>query len=218
MVKVYSDDDFNAVCEQKKKVTYLFIGVSAVYLAICIACLIYHISLPYADPMLALPKWIMYVVTVVYVAFAFPYLGIKYSRVRKYYRMLYYVSEGIKNDEQNYFVGFESCDLQKDYVDVVSCVFMTWNKKKQEWMRREAYMDAEKPLPDFSRGDLVRYITQSNFIIQYEILAKEVLEIEEIDEYYGDYEYGDEEEIPQESLDEIPQTGEIEDGAEGDIE
>ena len=126
MVKVYSDDDFNAVCEQKKKVTYLFIGVSAVYLAICIACLIYHISLPYADPMLALPKWIMYVVTVVYVAFAFPYLGIKYSRVRRYYRMLYYVSEGIKNDEQNYFVGFESCDLQKDYVDVVSCVFMTW--------------------------------------------------------------------------------------------
>ena len=85
-------------------------------------------------------------------------------------------------------------------------------------MRREAYMDAEKPLPDFSRGDLVRYITQSNFIIQYEILAKEVLEIEEIDEYYGDYEYGDEEEIPQESLDEIPQTGEIEDGSEGDIE
>jgi hypothetical protein len=218
MVKVYSDDDFNAICEQKKKVTYLFIGVSAVYLAICIACLIYHISLPYADPMLALPKWIMYVVTVVYVAFAFPYLGIKYSRVRRYYRMLYYVSEGIKNDEQNYFVGFESCDLQKDYVDVVSCVFMTWNKKKQEWMRREAYMDAEKPLPDFSRGDLVRYITQSNFIIQYEILAKEVLEIEEIDEYYGDYEYGDEEEIPQESLDEIPQADEIEEGSEGDIE
>jgi hypothetical protein len=168
--------------------------------------------------MLALPKWIMYVVTVVYVAFAFPYLGIKYSRVRRYYRMLYYVSEGIKNDEQNYFVGFESCDLQKDYVDVVSCVFMTWNKKKQEWMRREAYMDAEKPLPDFSRGDLVRYITQSNFIIQYEILAKEVLEIEEIDEYYGDYEYGDEEEIPQESLDEIPQADEIEEDSEGDIE
>ena len=46
MVKVYSDDDFNAVCEQKKKVTYLFIGVSAVYLAICIACLEDLISYP----------------------------------------------------------------------------------------------------------------------------------------------------------------------------
>ena len=205
MVKVYSDEDFNAVCEQKQKVLGVFVGVSAVYLFICIFCVIYHNSLPYADPMLALPKWILYVTTALYVSFAFPYIGIKYSRVRKYYKMLYYVSEGIKNDERNYFVGFEKCDLQKDYVDVVACVFMTWNKKKQEWMRREAYMDAEKPLPEFSRGDLVRYITQSNFIIQYEILAKEVLEIEEIDEYYGDeYEYeDDEEDVSQEENEQV---------------
>ena len=66
-------------------------------------------------------------------------------------------------------------------------------------------MDAEKPLPGFSRGDLVRYITQSNFIIQYEILAKEVLEIEEIDEYYGDeYEYeDDEEDVSQEENEQV---------------
>ncbi|MBR2341797.1 MAG: hypothetical protein IKA72_05265, partial [Clostridia bacterium] len=80
-------------------------------------------------------------------------------------------------------------------VDAVSCIFMTWNRKKSEWMRREVYFDAEKQLPDFSRGDLVRYVTQSNFIVQYEILAKSVLEIEEINEYdeYGkQYEEQDE--------------------------
>ena len=49
-------------------------------------------------------------------------------------------------------------------------------------MEREAYFDVEKPLPEFEEGDLVRYITQSNFIIQYEILQKRALEFEEVDE------------------------------------
>ena len=188
MIKIYSDKDFNAVCEQKSKVIFAFCGVTALYIAICIACVIAHSALPYADPKLPISEWIIYVTTVIYVAFAFPFLSIKFYRIRKYYKMLYYVSEGIKNDEQNYFVGFEECDLQKDFVDVVACVFTIWNKKKQEWMKRVAYMDAEKPLPKFERGDLVRYITQGNFIIQYEVLAKGVLEIEEQEEYYDDYE------------------------------
>ena len=199
MIKIYSDDDFNAICEQKKKILYVFFAVTAVYLAICIACLVYHISLPYADPMLPLPEWITYIVSVLYVVFAFPFMAIKYQRARKYYKMLYYVSEGIKNDEQNYFVRFEKCDLQKDNVDVVSCIFMIWNKKKHEWMKREAYIDAEKELPDFGRGDLVRYITQGNFIIQYEILERGVLEIEEIETEPDYEEYEEEEENSQEA-------------------
>ena len=209
MIKIYSDEDFNAIYEQKRNIFNVFLFVTFVYLVICVSCLIYHISLPYADPMLELPKWIVYIVTVIYCVFAFPFLGIKYYRARKYYKMLYYVSEGMKNDEQNYFVRFENCQLQKDYVDVVSCIFMTWNKKKHEWMKREAYIDAEKPLPDFGRGDLVRYITQGNFIIQYEILERGVFEIEEIDEYYEDYEYGDEEDVPEYALDEVPSEQEI---------
>lgn len=186
MIKVYSDEDFNQAYRQKNTVLYVFLGVFMVYLAGCIACLCYHISLPYAHPNLYIPKWIVYVLTVAFVCFSFPFMGIKFRRVNKYYKMLYYISSGIKNEEKNYFVKFEKCDIQKDNVDAVACVFMTWNRKKQEWMKRELYFDVEKPLPEFSKGDLVRYISQSNFIIEYEILAKSVLEIEEIDGY-GEY-------------------------------
>lgn len=195
MIKVYSDADFNAAYKQKKKVMNVFLGVLSGYLAICIGCVIYHASLPFGHANLEIPKWITYIATALFVSFAFPYLGIKYRRVSKYYKMLYYVSEGIKNEEENYFVKFQKSDLQKDNVDVLVCVFMTWNRKKQEWMKREAYLDVEKPLPDFDRGDLVRYVTQSNFIIQYDILQKKVLEIEEINEYnqYGEL-YGADEE------------------------
>ena len=189
MTNVYSDKDFQQAHQQKNKVLYLFLGVLAVYLAICIACLCYHISLPYKDPKSEIAKAIVYVASVAFIGFTFPYMGIKFRRVSKYYAMLRGISEVIKNEERNYFVKFEKCDVQKDDVDAISCVFMTWNRKKQEWMRRECYFDIEKPLPDFNRGDLVRYITQSNFILQYEILEKSVMEIEEINEYD---EYGNE--------------------------
>ena len=183
MIKVYSDEDFYGAYRQRTNVLYVFFGVSIVYLAICIACLCYYMSLPYADPNLEIPKWIVYILTAVFVGFAFPFMGIKFRRVNKYYKMLYYLSKGIKNEEENYFVKFAECDVQKDNVDAISCVFMTWNKKKQEWMKREVYFDVEKPLPEFSRGDFVRYLTQSNFIIAYEILEKSVFEIDEINEY-----------------------------------
>ena len=189
MIKVYSDEDFSQVYRQKNNVLYVFFGVLAFYLLGCIVCLCYYMSLPYADPNLYIPKLIVYLLTVGFVGFSFPFMGIKFRRVSKYYKMLHYISDGMKNEEKNYFVKFEKCEIQKDNVDAVACVFMTWNRKKQEWMRRELYFDVEKPLPNFERGDLVRYISQSNFIIEYEILAKSVLDIEEINDYdeYGNY-------------------------------
>ena len=183
MIKVYSDKDFNQAYKQRMNVLYVFIGALIAYLGMSIACLCYYISLPYGDALLWAPKWIVYILTAVFVCFAFPFMTIKFRRVNKYYKMLYYISQGMKNEEENYFVKFESCDVQKDNVDAVACVFMTWNRKKQEWMRREVYLDVEKPLPEFGRGDRVRYLTQSNFLIAYEILEKSVLEIDEINEY-----------------------------------
>ena len=110
--------------------------------------------------------------------------------------MLSYVCEGLKTEEKNFFYAFREKSLQKENIDVVSCIFETWNKKKQEWMEREVYIDAEKPLPNIESGDYVRYITQSNFIIKYEILQKQALEFEED----GDEEY--DEEIENETQDE----------------
>ena len=190
MVSVYTDADYLAVYKQKKRIFGVFLGITAVYLAICIAFLLYFMSLPYNDPGQTWPKICVYALSVLYMVFAFPYLGIKYSRCKRYYKMLTYVSIGLKNEEKNHFYCFEERTLQKDNIDVVSCVFETWNKKKQEWMDRETYCDCEKALPPFESGDYVQYIVQSNFVIQYTILQKKALEFEEIDdeEYEDEYE------------------------------
>ena len=97
--------------------------------------------------------------------------------------MLSYVSLGLKGGEGNYFYRFEEQSLQKDNIDVMGCVFETWNEKKQEWLDRVVYWDVEKPLPPFEEGDYAEYIVQSNFVIQYDILQKRALEFEEVDDY-----------------------------------
>ncbi len=197
MVTVYTDADYLSAIKQKKKIWWVFMSVTLCYLAICIGLVVYHISLPYASPKATLPKWIVYVLSAAYMIFTFPFMAIKFSRCSRYVKMLTYVSMGLKNEETNYFYCFDEKELQKDNVDVMACVFETWSKKKSEWMEREAYFDPEKPLPPFESGDLVRYIVQSNFVIEYEILQKKALEFEEVEDEY-EYEEDAEEEADEE--------------------
>ena len=179
MISVYSDADYLAAYQQKRRIFYAFLLITLVYLGFVLGWVFYHTTLPYADPRQALPRVIVYVASAIYVVLIFPFLAIKYSRCRRYYKMLGYVCEGLKMEELNYFYCFREKTLQKDNIDVVGCVFETWSRKKQEWLEREAYFDVEKPLPEIENGDLVEYITQSNFIIQYNIVEKQALEFEE---------------------------------------
>ncbi len=197
MVSVYNDAYFLAVYKQKRRIFWFFMAITALYVGLCLGCWIYYMGLPYGVSIAKAPKWTVYLGTVAYILFAFPYLAIKWSRVRKYFRMLTYVSEGLKNEEKNYFYCFDEKSLQKDNIDVMSCVFETWNKKKQEWREREAWFDPEMPLPEFESGDYVQYVVQSNFVIQYRMIAKKALEFEEVDDDY------------QESLESLRQTKEM---------
>lgn len=184
---VYNDADLLAAVKQRKKVLGVFWVITLVYAAFSIGWWIYYMGLPYADPMQALPQALVYVATGLYVLFLFPFMGIKYHRINRYYKLLCTISEGIKTEEKCYFAFFAEKDLQKENVDVVSCVFKTWNKKKQEWMEREVYHDVEKEWPDLEQGDLVQYAVQSNFLVRYEVLERCALTAEELGEDEEDY-------------------------------
>ncbi len=182
MTSVYTDADYLSAYKQKQKLWWIFVSVTAVYLAICIGLLIYHISLPYASPKGTLPKWTAYILSGIYMIFTFPYIAIKYSRVRRYVRLLSYISLGLKQEESNYFYCFDDKPLPKDNVDVNAVVFEIWDKKKREWREREVYFDVEKALPPFESGDVIHYILQGQFIIQYKIVKKHAIEFEEVEE------------------------------------
>ena len=101
MTSVYTDADYLSAYKQKQRVFWVFMAVTIVYAVFCLIWEIYHVNLPYADPLEPLPKVMVYVASALYVIFTFPYMAIKYSRVRKYCKMLSYVSEGLKMEEQN---------------------------------------------------------------------------------------------------------------------
>ena len=179
MQSVYTDADLLAVYKQKKKILGVFWLITWVYAAFCLTWWIYYMSLPYNHAMLNTCKWAVFIASPIYVIALFPVMGIAYSRVHRYYKALLSFSSGRKNIETNYFYCFEEHNLQKDNIDVTYAVFEAWNKKKQEWMEREAYFDSEKALPDFGSGDYVQYVVQSNFIVQYRVLQRGVLKFEE---------------------------------------
>lgn len=182
LTSVYNDADFLSVYKQKQRLWAVFMSVTVFYAVFCISWLIYFIGLPYKHDMQFLPKLCVYVATALYVVFCFLFMGIKYSRVRRYYKTLSFMSLGLKSVEKNYFYTFDEKVLQKETIDVLSCVFEWWDKKNREWLEREIYCDPEKPLPSFEEGDYIRYITQSSYLIQYEILEKHALEFEEVDD------------------------------------
>ena len=171
MVSVYSDADYQAALQQKKTIWTVFWALTGVYLLFCIAWLIYYTTLPvYPEADRVLPQAMVYLATAAYIVFVVPFVGIKLARVRKYCKMMGFLSLGIKNVDTSYFMGFYKKQLQKDSVDVISCVFREWNKKRRDWTEREVYFDNEQDWPEIERGDWVRYVVQSNFIIQYEVL------------------------------------------------
>lgn len=172
MIKLYCDKDLIDGLKQKKRVLTPFLISAVLYLAVCVVAMIFYASLPYASPLGAVPKIAVYSLTALFVIFWMPYLSIKYHRVKKYCKVLYYISEGLKVSGEDYFDRFSRVEMQKDNVDVNGCVFLTWDKKHSEWREREIYLDVEKEFPKFESGDLVRYVTQSNFLIEYEIIKK----------------------------------------------
>ena len=122
---VYSDADFLAVIKQRHRILNVFFGVTFAFLAFCIGWLIYYWGLPYNDPMQALPKTMIFVFTGVYIIFLFPFMGIKYSRVNHYYRLLATISEGRKTEETCYFAFFAMKELQKINFGQISLKVMT---------------------------------------------------------------------------------------------
>ena len=173
MISVYNDADYELVLKQKRIIWTVFWSVTVAWLLFCVGWIIYFASLPaYPQEDKILPQAMVYGSSILYVAVMFPFVGIKLSRVRKYCKMMGFLSLGIKKLEENYFMGFYKKELQKDDVDVISCVFRSWNKKRRDWSEREVYFDNEQDWPELERGDYVRYVVQSNFIIQYEVLRK----------------------------------------------
>ncbi len=168
METIFQDQDLIAAFSQKRRLFWIYIAVAAVFAALLIGCIVWFVSLPYEDDLAYLPQLILCVGACLFIIFSYVYLGIKFQRSRKYYKMISSLSIGIKHVNNSYFLRYDEPEL-KDSVDYYVLTMCEWSKKKSEYLDRKIYCDKEKPLPAFQAGDKVRYLTHGNIMIAYEI-------------------------------------------------
>ena len=168
METIFQDQDLIAAFSQKRRLFWIYIAVAAVFAALLIGCIVWFVSLPYEDDLAYLPQLILCVGACLFIIFSYVYLGIKFQRSRKYYKMISSLSIGIKHVNNSYFLRYDEPEL-KDSVDYYVLTMCEWSKKKSEYLDRKIYCEKEKPLPAFQAGDKVRYLTHGNIMIAYEI-------------------------------------------------
>ncbi|MGN0822337.1 MAG: hypothetical protein ACI4NG_01040 [Candidatus Gallimonas sp.] len=171
MIKLYSDEDYWNAVVQRRRILGLFFALCAAYLAFVIAMFAYFVSLPYEDPNQGWVRWTTYGVTAVLICFLFPYMGIKFKRSNSYCKMLRFISVGLKECSVAPFAEIDDWTT-RDGVDVNVANFTVRGAKRDETMIRAIYVDGEKEYPPFRPGDTVRFVSQGNLLIAYEILSR----------------------------------------------
>ena len=170
MIDYFVEKDHLDAKAQRKKVLTVYYVILAVYLAISVALFLWYRTLPYKSPTIAGVKWIHYPLTVLMTLFTFIYMGIPFKRVNKYYKLTRNLITGLKETSTGSFFEYDETLQDKDGVDFKSIVFIEWNKYKNDFFERKVLVFDEKPFPVFEENQNVRYVTQGNVLISYEIL------------------------------------------------
>lgn len=172
MNKIYSPADLDAVKRQRTHCLIFFFAVTAVYLAVAITLFVFYVLEYVGSPRIPYFKAGVYVSTGLYVIFAYIYMSIRFSRVRRYAKLLRLILVRTPTSGTATFMRFNSDLSVKDGVDFKSMTLVEWSDKEKEYMERYILLDAEKPLPDFREGDEISFKTYANILTQYEILHR----------------------------------------------
>lgn len=175
MIRLYSDEDLWNATRQRNRILKIYLGVLALYVAAFVAIVVLYVSLPYNDPSAV---WYIVgasVLTALFIFFSFPFLGICFKRSNAYYKMIKYISVGLKEYDCLPFAGIEDW-ITHDGVDVNVATFTVRNRKRDEDMLRQVYIDGEKDFPDFQEGHYAKLILQGNLLIEYELMNEQIQE------------------------------------------
>lgn len=171
MTEYFFESDYTAAEKQRKKVFILYFVYLFLFLVFSAGMLLWYCTLPYKSPTILWVKIIHYTVAVLFVAFSFIYLGVVYKRSRRYAKLCHNLLTGIREDNEAEFVEHNPTPQDKDGVDCTSLVFLEWNKFKHEYYERKVLLLSEKPVPEIPSKAKVKFITQGNVLISYEIVS-----------------------------------------------
>lgn len=178
MVQFYDKKELDRIKIQRKKALIGYLLVLATYALSSVGLCVWFILLPYNSPTATVIRLIEYPLTAAFIVFTFFYMGIKYKRIRRYHKMLVNLETGIRETSVGSFFEYENKIFQKDGVDVKNLIFLEWNKYKHDFLERKVLVLAEMDFPVFEENQNVKYVTQGNVLVEYEILP-DYIETEE---------------------------------------
>lgn len=171
MVDYFLESEHLKAKSQKTKVLVAYFIILGIYLFVSIGLFLWYLTLPYMSPTITTVKLIHYPLTAVMIIFSFVYLGIPYKRVNRYFKLTYNLLTGLKETSTGSFFEYDETLQDKDGVDFKSLIFIEWNKFKNDFFERKVLVFNEKPFPEFTEKQNVKYVTQGNVLISYEILS-----------------------------------------------
>ena len=170
MIDYFVEKDYLEAKAQRKKTLAIFFVVLGFYALFSAGMLAWYLTLPYLSPVISTVKLIHYSVTALMMIFSFIYLGIPYKRVNRFYRITNYMLNGLRETSTSSFFEYDETLQDKDGVDFKSLVFLEWNKYKKDFFERKVLVFEERPFPEIPENANVKYVTQGNVLISYEIL------------------------------------------------
>ena len=180
MTQYYKHEIYKKVSTQRTKALWIYlIFILGVYLIESGVILGWYLTLPFKSPQIKTLKWIHYPITGIFVIVSFIYLGIPYKRVNKFYRLCIQLETGIRESFEGKFFEYDASLTAKDNVDCKSLVFIEWNRFKNKSFERRVLVFYEMPFPEIPEGAMVKYVTQGNVLIEYEILEQPENEIQQ---------------------------------------
>ena len=168
----YQETDFIESKKRRNTMLAIFFVALGLYLVASAIFLVFYLRLPYQSDKITGLKWGHHAVTVVAIIGLFFYMGLPFKRANNYYKMLLNMKTGVHETSTASFFEYDETLQEKDGVDCKSLVFLEWNKYKKDIFERKVMVLYDKPFPEFKENDTVRFVTQGNVLISYEILEE----------------------------------------------
>lgn len=170
MVEYFKKQELIDAKKQKTKTILIYLIAVMLYFAYAVPMLLWYLSLPYKDPQIVTVKLLQFVGGGIMILFSALYLGIKYKRIRDFYRVCLHLDTGLRETSVGAFLEYDESSQQKDGVDCKALIFIEWDKYKKDFFERKVLVFYEKEFPIFEPNQNVKYVTQGNVLVSYEIL------------------------------------------------
>ncbi len=102
------------------------------------------------------------------------FFDIKYKLTSRYCKMLTGMKNGIKDHSHGKFIALDRTITEKDGVFFYSILLDCPPMKRGDVTERKILVERTHSLPNFEKGDEIKFITHANILVAYELCMDEV--------------------------------------------